>query len=710
MRNRSFKRLGDMPDNVDFEDESQDFDLIHEYRRQEFCSELQKMIDDEDMNFLNPSKNSTRKISQLQFTPIREMERSGDRTDLLADIPFDDIEQAASLVQANFTVEKARDEAAYAQNTIRVFQYAERAYFSFLLQMNKRFPDLEVIQPYAYPLEKTTFLMYLYWLKVTKNYSYSSIASTFCYGFLSYLHLSEKSPGFRSKYSDDIAGMLRALLRKYGHNVFKVEPLLNPELKILRQNCNLLTEEGLRLNAILACCRARGLRGSTLAAMKLKDLTWEKVTVNTRFSICLTMRIVKEKRILERFWDQNLPGYLDVAKCPNIALLLYLADCSKLFRAGSAANCIIQNDFTLRPNVDERFVFCKIGSEYSSVSNKDLSNAMKNLSKRVLGKNISTRSCRTGLVVSTLLVDIIRNHGRHDEQTLQTLVRFVGWKAIECLKPYDRWVTNHFTAINYFQEGAESSNALTVVMEMAKQRNFLCGDELVDDAQPTNDIRDEAEMKALLTGGHSILDIRRPDNAIWTPHVRRLNPPEALKQHLLAQTPELEQLRSKEADDLRTGVKAKNTGHTWSKFWTKRIRAEKSNVAHLCEQDEQYVRLQKSMASSTGKAKKKCRERMRNIEEAYGANKIIEEFYQNNPQTRQESKKAKKKNTEDVTHISMGNYLLQLETLKRKRDSEIQRAVESFKRAKDELDERFADILPPEEEPILVISPDDDSP
>ena len=250
----------------------------------------------------------------MVFTPIRSMVNDREQEDLFTDVPFPDIEEATNLAQASFSVEVAKDQASYAKNSVKLFQYAERLYFTFLSTMSERFDDFESIQPYPYPLQKLTFLMFLYWCKVTKEYSFTTISSTLCYGLLSYLHITKKSPDFRKNQREDIQAMLRSILRKFGHNTFKVEPLLNPDWIKLRNKCNLLTEEGSRLNALLAVSRARGLRGASLHAMKLRHLSWHKTFVNDRVCITLTMKVIKEKRLVDQF-------FLNLKKCPNVALL-----------------------------------------------------------------------------------------------------------------------------------------------------------------------------------------------------------------------------------------------------------------------------------------------------------------------------------------------------------------------------------------------------
>ncbi len=514
-----FEKLNNLPDHIDFEDNENELDIGQEFQRSEFEADVQRLLSDEDLNFSMNNDMSTTRISDIEFTPIRNMVNEREKENLLPDVEFPDVEDAANLVEASFAVEMVKDKACYSESSVKLFKYAERAYFMFLKRMDEQFPDFSSIQRYPYPLQRNTFLMFLYWCRVTKDYCFSTVSGTFCYGFLNYLHISKKSVDFRKNEQFEIQAMLRSLLRKFGHQTFKVEPLLNPEWYKLRKHCNIQREDGARLNALLAVSRARGLRGVSLNAMRLKHLTWIKTIVDDRICITLTMKIIKEKKLLDSFWPQTLPGFLNLNKCPNVALLVYLADIRGVFTAGSAAQCIISGDFSLKENMSERPVFCALGHEFVPMTNQDMSSSMKNLSREIIEKSITTRSCRSGLVVSTLLVDTIRNNGMHDERTLQTLVKFVGWKNIDSLTPYDRWVTNHFSAINYFQEGDEGENAMAVVKSLAVEKGFLCGDEF-DSTSIINTVDlNEEQLNSTIKEGYA-------EDEKWAPNVRRLALPQ----------------------------------------------------------------------------------------------------------------------------------------------------------------------------------------
>ena len=172
---------------------------------------------------------------------------------------------------------------------------------------------------------------------------------------------------------------------------------MNPDLRKLRLMCDQCTESGSKLNVLLAQGRARGLRADTFQHVELRHLTWRKTVVNDRFRLCLDMEIVKDKTVLQEVWKQNNPGWVDISMCPNIALLIYLANHRQVFKCGSAAKCIIKNDFTLKDGCENEPLFTPKG-KFTTWKNKDMSNAMKNLSRRI-GKTYSTRSLRLSLLM-----------------------------------------------------------------------------------------------------------------------------------------------------------------------------------------------------------------------------------------------------------------------------------------------------------------------
>ncbi len=229
-------------------------------------------------------------------------------------IPFDsllngDLDEAA--LQVNFALSKVQ----YAEKTVESFVYGARRYYSFLRDMDTKYRDFITYQPTPFPIQKQTLLMYLYWLKVEKNYAHSTI-QTLCYGFLNYVHQKGWDRNLAVEYKNDIKKAMKALLRKFGNKPFKVDPLMNPDLRKLRLMCDQCTESGSKLNVLLAQGRARGLRADTFQHVELRHLTWRKTVVNDRFRLCVDMEIVKDKTVLQEDWKQNNPGWVNISMCP----------------------------------------------------------------------------------------------------------------------------------------------------------------------------------------------------------------------------------------------------------------------------------------------------------------------------------------------------------------------------------------------------------
>lgn len=630
---------------------------------------VEKSIAESDLVLLNDTQNSSRPISELEFTEINDSFRgSVTDEDLVPDVPFGPLSEMERLEDAATAITASIARTQYAPATVDLFRFAERRYFSFLRTMNSKYRDFHIYQPTPYPMKKLTLMMYLYWLRVDKDYKFSTIQSTFCYGFLSFAFKTKRDRDIRGELGLEIKNTLKALLRKFGNDKFKVEPLMNPDLVKLRLMCDQHIESEARLDALLAQGRARGLRSDSFQYVKLKHLTWTKTVADNKIRLSVNMKIKKDKVLLGDLWRQNLFGWVNLSMCPNIALLIYLADCRKVFKKGSAANCLIAGKFDLIVDADKEPLFTPSG-KISSWQNRDMSNAMKNLSKTI-GKQYSTRSMRSGLVVTCLLRNRIENNGVVDDRVSESLADFVHWKNKESLKPYDRWITQYFSSINAIQEPSERVENLRTINQRAIDMGFLEEDSEIATVDENAQITDAAVLTSLIYHDYTGKKTRR-----WKPHVRRLQPPKFFKDYWRGIDKGLDRAMKEEKG---------SKDSVWLAFWKQKSENEAAT-------DKQC---QKFLVSDLQYKGEKNRDRRRAIERAYGASSIIRKWLVDpkaqvfvKKETEKRLRGKGKSNKSNV--LSKSTYKRKLGALMKKEEAELEKVKNKFQKLKDELEKEY---------------------
>lgn len=668
-----FKALERMDDHDDYD--PADLEDVTEENNLE--ARVERTISDADLTLLNDNTNVSRSIRDLEFTEINDSFRGpGDNEDLFPQVPFGNLSDISTLDDAAVTVSANISNSHYAPGTVGLFLFAERRYLSFVREMDKKYKDFIVYQPTPYPIKKLTLMMYLYWLKVDKNYSFSTIQSTFCYSFLAFLHKTKKDRNIREELSVEIKNTLRALLRKFGNDKFKVQPLMNPDLVKLRLMCDQRTESGSRLDAIMAQGRARGLRSDSFEHVQLQHLSWTKTVVDNRIRLCLEMDIKKDKILLDNVWKQNLIGWVNLGMCPNIALLIYLADGRKVFSTGSAAECLIKNKFILKEGVEEEPLFTPDGKT-SVCTNRDISNALKALSLKI-GKRYTTRSMRSGLVVTCLLRSRIENNGVFDDRVGDTLASFVHWKNRESLKPYDRYITQYFSAINSLQEPSERFESFRTINQLAQDMGFLEEDSEIRTVEENSKIKDPVILNRLLYH-----DTTNKTPTQWL-HVRKLRAPKYFRLYYRSINHQLD-------NDMKEDKSSKD--RAWSCFWSKAC-LEEANTDKKCQKllkdDKKYKKVSSSYRKSV-------------IRKTYGGNSLITKWLVD-PKAKEFIKEQERlafKNKGKLTKtviLDRGTFKRKLSALVKKEEKEHESIKLKFQKLKKELLDEYKECSEDESE------------
>ncbi len=134
-------------------------------------------------------------------------------------------------------------------------------------------------------------------MRINENYAYKTVRDVFSSSLI--LEVRDKNYGGdpKKEYGDSIRKVLRFLLRKFGNQVDKVQPLLNHDRKLLRSKLNKYLLNDSRADVLFSFCRSSGLRGDSFQYMKLKDLTFQKITNSNQVSTLVISLSILERQI-----------------------------------------------------------------------------------------------------------------------------------------------------------------------------------------------------------------------------------------------------------------------------------------------------------------------------------------------------------------------------------------------------------------------------
>ena len=383
-----------------------------------------------------------------------------------------------------------------AEGTRLMQIYSARAYKQFYEDKCERDSKFKLHQPNPFPIKKYTFAAFLYTQRVEKQYAHSTCVWAFLYGLCEY----SKTRGYgdyMSEYGDFLKDLLKGLLRKFGNIIDKVPPVMNEMRDKICSAQDLNTAKGKLVNAVFRQGRARGLRADTWYFAKIRHLSWKKVDlpITRQFVINCVLTIIKDKVLMNNQRQQKVTGAVNLSRCANVALLIYLADERQIFEAGSSLNVLQTGNFSVKSKYLDHPVFVQQGTDIA-MSSKDLGNLVKNAGLSVdVESRVTFRGLRSGCLCQAFVNDIIKNGVPRDE-TAGVMAEFIGWKTISSMKPYMRYAATSLTHVTSRLEPEEQESVVDVVNASVDNIPIESSRSLVG---PTMDMTEEA-LKLLIFG------------------------------------------------------------------------------------------------------------------------------------------------------------------------------------------------------------------
>ncbi|KAF0977993.1 hypothetical protein FDP41_007555 [Naegleria fowleri] len=215
---------------------------------------------------------------------------------------------------------------SFAKGTEEYQLYALRTYMFFYKKIVVGKPLFSKYQPQPFPMKKVTFLMFLIWARQS-GYAYKTVKDCFCNALCRLFELNAilgASP--RAAHSELVSGVLRALVRKYGKQTFKVNALLNGHMFAWIDALDMNKFSDIMLKTIILIGRYSGLRGDSLVHMNLGDVNFNVKNYDKKeFSVNLKMTVTKEKDLRgNETRELCIYGKKNQKYCPVIGLLHYL--------------------------------------------------------------------------------------------------------------------------------------------------------------------------------------------------------------------------------------------------------------------------------------------------------------------------------------------------------------------------------------------------
>ena len=484
-----------------------------------------------------------------------------------------------------------------AVGTLNIRHYAYRSYITWYNESVRIDSRLKMYQPEPFPVKKATMLVYIYSMRVIHRYAYSTVKSVFINAFNSYIIDKKLGGNPKQEFGDDMKNLLRSLLRKYGNQVYKVNPLYNTERDKIRDSLDLSKELDARTNAVMYFGRAGGNRGDTYEAMKLSHLEFKKVhTGENDFVITVYCKVVKDKVLLSFPRYQTIMGSESHRECPVINLLIYLANHRNVFVAGSVVDVINSGDFSLKTGCGEWPLFSELRSDTAVAKPKHLSFYLIKASEQAIGKRFSMRSLRSGCVCQAIINSIIRNN-RVTTSDYVAIQKHVGWtKGDSAMKEYERMALYRYSNLTDLQDiNAHKDPSVVVLSHMISDGVRI----------------DQPRLK-------TSLDVPRVNS------VRKMKIPKALRQLEYSCNPLLEHFRRLEQNEsVLKSTDFKN--HHWDNHWSRRCveRASRPDCLQILCNDPNYTSLKSELAKKPSDA---IRAKLRSLINVFGNNLLIDEF------------------------------------------------------------------------------------
>ncbi|KAL9657423.1 hypothetical protein ABK040_014410 [Willaertia magna] len=512
----------------------------------------------------NNNNNNRNKFLAMFETmePIKEVLKKN--VPIIESINEDNEEEIEDLDE-DFDLAKEQIDKIYekrlSDGTIYLRNYAARAYKTFYnsKRYDRKFMEY---QPNPFPIQKYTFGAFLYEMRKTKKYSHSTCNWVFLHNLCAICKDNDLGDPMK-EYGNFLRGILRGFLRKFGNNIDKVTPCINYFRDAICQSLDLTTVRNTRTNAILKQGRLRGLRADSWEYAKLHYLTWKKHIISDKWILINTdLTIIKDKVLMTEPRLQTATGELDISRCANVALLLYLADERQVFEAGDSASVLLTGNFKYKKGCELEPIFTKPGTTLVATS-KDLSNTIINASKIVDPSwRITFRSLRAGCLCQAFLEDIVNNN-RIREETINTMVQYIGWKHKICMLPYVRWIVtkyNNVTAILELHEKDSNQIILNDLIKEIRDDNYIPS---IHNVGNTKDLNKKQLKEMIYNNGYIPLDINNSKriNTDWKITLAKKSPTEKMRLYYIIKNDKLNLYLNE-----RKSIK-KNKGNVWQTLW-----------------------------------------------------------------------------------------------------------------------------------------------
>ena len=221
--------------------------------------------------------------------------------------------------------------------------------------------------------------------------------------------------------------------------------------------CNLTKEVDSKRAAELMMARFYSHRNITWVHAKVKDISFSKLDIDSeKFTLNADFLVRRIKANIDINEKQHMNGLQELPICPNIYMLIYLANHRQVMVAGDIVDCILQNNFTVKVCVKSRTfgifrtvltylqeefqndaLFTKTGSN-KSITAKSFSKDLQGLGKKAkIEFTVTPRGCRAGFACQAFMSSIYY-HGRICDETINDVKKQAFWKD-DAWKAYERF-------------------------------------------------------------------------------------------------------------------------------------------------------------------------------------------------------------------------------------------------------------------------------
>ena len=402
------------------------------------------------------------------------------------------------------------------ESTYNYYEYGVRVYFAFWKKNIASMPldsSWRRYQPTAFPVKKFTYLKFLM-VSRASGFAHKTVKGCFVYAFSMFM---KRNPKFGTSplddYYDAVKECIDALIRLYGISVYKVPPLLSGDWYKITCGLDLKTMNGATDAAVLHLLRATGMRPDSASFIELQDIHFMKksYTIDNEapwFVIHCQMYVKKHKNANKSITPIVIYGKKNHSLCSSFIILYYLWFCRpKVFTHYNSdwKEFIKAEQFQFhQDHLMEPLFFLKQSNKRADAD--QLSEWIRNASQSIVGMSYCSRSCRCGLVISNMLIDLVE-HQQVRMETKQALCYQLVHAKISSLAPYER------TACLMLQQLPE--NCLDLVYHKQMMFRFMISDAMEGQLGSSSDTL-ETTFRNLQSSTNSIKrkDIRSNPNLV----------------------------------------------------------------------------------------------------------------------------------------------------------------------------------------------------